>query len=131
MQEIVFGAPDEDKISTRHIEGNNVTLRMQMRRFTGLTNAFSRKPDNHAVAISLHVAWYNLMRVYETLRTTPAMALSVADHVWAIGDWSSVRWSVPQGTPPSTPVMSPLATVLARHRGTQLGVILGEKAAGR
>ena len=131
MREIVFGVPDEDKISTRYVERNNLALRMQIRRFARLTNAFSRKPENDAAAITLHVAWCNLVRVHETPRTKPAMALGVADHVWAIGDWSSVRWSALQGTPPSTPVMPPLATVPARHRGTQPGVILGGKAAGR
>jgi hypothetical protein len=59
---------------------------MGCRRFTRLTNAFSKKVENHAAAVSLYVAHYNLCRVHETIRTTPAMAQGIADHVWSIGD---------------------------------------------
>jgi hypothetical protein len=64
---------------------------MQIRRFTRLTNAFSRKPENHAAAISLHVAWYNLCRVHESLSTTLAMALGVSNHIWSIGELVECR----------------------------------------
>jgi hypothetical protein len=59
---------------------------MACRRFTRLTNAFSKKLDNHAAAVSLYVAHYNLCRVHESLRTTPALAQGIADRVWSIGD---------------------------------------------
>lgn len=80
----VIGAPKQ--ISTSYVERQNLTLRMQQRRFTRLTNGFSKKLENHAAAVSLYVAYYNLCRVHEALRVTPAMALGVADHIWTIGE---------------------------------------------
>jgi IS1 family transposase len=80
----VIGRPSH--ISTSYIERQNLTLRMQQRRFARLTNAFSKKLENHAAAVALYVAHYNFCRVHETLRVTPAMQLGVADHVWAIGE---------------------------------------------
>ncbi|MGH6822464.1 MAG: hypothetical protein ACREC4_03070 [Methylocella sp.] len=80
----VVGRPRH--ISTSFVERQNLTLRMQQRRFTRLTNAFSKKLENHAAAVALYVAHYNLCRVHETLRVTPAMQLGVADHVWSIGE---------------------------------------------
>ncbi len=80
----VIGRPQH--ISTSYIERQNLTLRMQQRRFTRLTNAFSKKLENHAAAVALYVAHYNLCRVHEALRITPAMQLGVTDHVWTIGD---------------------------------------------
>lgn len=85
-KQTVFGNPDASKISTSHVERQNLTIRMQVRRFTRLTNAFSKKFENHAAAFALFVAHYNLCRVHESLRVTPAMALGVTDHVWAIGE---------------------------------------------
>jgi IS1 family transposase len=73
-------------ISTSYIERQNLTLRMQQRRFTRLTNAFSRKLENHTAAVALYVAHYNFCRVHETLRITPAMQLGVTDHIWTIGE---------------------------------------------
>jgi IS1 family transposase len=73
-------------ISTSYVERQNLTLRMTKRRFTRLTNGFSKKLANHAAAVSLYVAHYNLCRVHEALRTTPAVALGIADRVWTIGD---------------------------------------------
>jgi hypothetical protein len=64
----------------------NLTLRMQQRRFTRLTNGFSKKLENHCAAVALYVAHYNLCRVHETLRVTPAMQLGVTDHIWTIGE---------------------------------------------
>lgn len=81
---IVMGSPDEDLISTSYVERDNLTMRMQMRRFTRLTNAFSKKPRNHRAAVSLHFAHYNLCRIHQTLRVTPAMAAGVSDHVWSV-----------------------------------------------
>ncbi len=82
----LIGQPDQSKISTSYIERTNLTLRMQQRRFTRLTSGFSKKLDNHKAAVSLFVAHYNLCRVHETTRVTPAMALGVTDHIWSIGE---------------------------------------------
>lgn len=83
---IIMGSPDEDLISTSYVERGNLTMRMQMRRFTRLTNAFSKKPRNHAAAVSLHFAAYNLCRVHQTLRVTPAMEAGITDHVWTMNE---------------------------------------------
>jgi IS1 family transposase len=80
----VVGRPRH--ISTSYVERQNLTLRMQQRRFTRLTNAFSKKLENHEAAVALYVAHYNLCRVHETLRITPAMQLGVTDHIWSIGE---------------------------------------------
>jgi IS1 family transposase len=80
----VTGNPDGRHISTSYVERQNLTMRMSMRRFTRLTNAFSKKLENHAAAIALHFAYYNFGRIHSTLRITPAMAVGVADHVWEL-----------------------------------------------
>ena len=80
----IIGA--QRKISTSYVERQNLTLRMQQRRFTRLTNPFSKKLENHVAAVSLYVAHYNFCRVHETLRVTPAMQLRVTDHIWTIGE---------------------------------------------
>lgn len=80
----VFGKPRH--ISTSYVERQNLTLRMQQRRFTRLTNGFSKNYLNHCAAVALYVAHYNLCRVHEALRVTPAMQLSVTDHIWSIGE---------------------------------------------
>ncbi len=80
----VIGQPT--KLSTSYIERQNLTLRMQQRRFTRLTNAFSKKLENHVAAVALYVAHYNFCRVHETLRVTPAMQLGVTEHIWTIGE---------------------------------------------
>ncbi len=81
---IINGAPDEDRISTSYVERNNLTMRMGMRRFTRLTNAFSKKVENHAAAVALHYMFYNFARPHGSLgkNRTPAMAAGVSDHVW-------------------------------------------------
>jgi IS1 family transposase len=78
----VTGNPKPFLISTSHIERQNHTIRMQLRRFTRLTNAFSKKLENLKAALALHFAWYNFCRVHSTLRVTPAMASGVSDHLW-------------------------------------------------
>lgn len=80
------GDPDPEHISTSYVERQNLTMRMQMRRFTRLTNAFSKKLENHAAAIALHYMHYNFCRIHQTLRVTPAMAAGVTDHVWDAQD---------------------------------------------
>jgi IS1 family transposase len=80
----VHGDPNMGHVSTSYVERQNLTMRMGMRRFTRLTNAFSKKIENHAAAISLHFMHYNFCRVHKTLKTTPAVAAGITDHVWGI-----------------------------------------------
>ncbi len=80
----VTGSPDAKHISTSFVERQNLTMRMSMRRFTRLTNAFSKKIENHMAAIALHFMYYNFARVHQTLRVTPAMEAGVAHHVWTV-----------------------------------------------
>lgn len=80
----VSGDPDMNTISTSHVERSNLTMRMGMRRFTRLTNGFSKKLHNHENAVALHFMYYNFARIHQTLRVTPAMAAGVANHVWSI-----------------------------------------------
>lgn len=80
----IIGDPDFERISTSHIERANLTVRMQMRRFTRLTNGFSKKLENLKAAVSVFVAWYNFCRVHQTLRVTPAMEAGLTDHVWSV-----------------------------------------------
>ncbi|MDD5521843.1 MAG: IS1 family transposase [Kiritimatiellae bacterium] len=82
----VTGNPEYKHISTSFVERNNLTMRMNMRRFTRLTNAFSKKLENHVHAVSLHFMYYNFCRIHQSLRITPAMAAGVTDHVWEIED---------------------------------------------
>jgi transposase-like protein/IS1 family transposase len=81
---VISGNPDEAKICTSHFERQNLTMRMQIRRLTRLTNAFSRKLENHRAAVALHFAWYNFCQIHGTLKVTPAMEAGVADHVWSV-----------------------------------------------
>lgn len=80
------GNPDIAHVSTSYVERQNLTIRMHMRRFTRLTNAFSKKVENHAHAVALHMMYYNFVRIHKTLRVTPAMAAGVADRLWEIAD---------------------------------------------
>lgn len=80
----VTGAPDPDHVSTSYVERQNLTMRMNMRRFTRLTNAFSKKVQNHAHSVALFYMHYNFARVHQTLRVTPAMEAGFAQHVWSI-----------------------------------------------
>jgi IS1 family transposase len=80
----VMGKPDPAKICTSHVERQNLTIRMQMRRLTRLTNAFSKKWENLWAAYCLHFGWYNFVRRHQTLRVTPAMAAGITDHMWTM-----------------------------------------------
>ncbi len=82
----VFGNPDPERICTSIVERQNLTMRTQIRRLTRLTNAFSKKLENHQAAIALHLAYYNFCRIHGSLRVTPAMEAGVTTRVWTIGD---------------------------------------------
>jgi IS1 family transposase len=96
-EQTITGNPDAAHISTSYIERQNLTVRMQIRRFTRLTNAFSKKVDNHKAAVALHFCHYNFARIHQTLRVTPAMEAGVSDHVWSIEeivgllDWAAAQ----------------------------------------
>jgi IS1 family transposase len=83
---VVSGNPDPKHVSTSFVERQNLTMRMSMRRFTRLTNGFSKKADNHRYSVALHYMHYNFCRVHQTLRCTPAMEAGIADHVWSLGE---------------------------------------------
>lgn len=91
QQEIVTGNPDQKYISTSYVERQNLSMRMHMRRFTRLTNAFSKKVDNLAYNVALYFMYYNFCRVHQTLRVTPAMEAGVADHIWEIEEILSMK----------------------------------------
>src|SRR5205823_8475468 len=86
----VTGDPDRRHISTSHVERQNLTMRMHMRRFTRLTNGFSKKIEMHAHAVALHFAYYNFCKIHQTLRVTPAMEAKIADHVWSLEELVSL-----------------------------------------
>ena len=79
-----MGSPDPAHVSTSYVERSNLTVRMGVRRFTRLTNAFSKKAENHAHAVSLFFTFYNFCRIHKTLRVTPAMEAGLTDHVWTV-----------------------------------------------
>jgi IS1 family transposase len=83
-RKVISGNPDLRRVGTSHIERQNLTMRMCMRRFTRLTNAFSKKIENHSLAISLHFMYYNFVRKHQSLGTTPAVAAGVAEHAWTL-----------------------------------------------
>jgi hypothetical protein len=84
VPQTISGEPNAKHISTSYVERQNLTMRMSMRRFTRLTNAFSKKLENHAATVALYFMYYNFARVHQTLRVTPAMEAGVSDHVWSI-----------------------------------------------
>jgi hypothetical protein len=84
ISKVRTGDPDPAHISTSHVERQNLTMRMAIRRFARLTNAFSKKLANLKAAVALHFAYYNFCRVHQTLRVTPAMEAGLTDHVWEL-----------------------------------------------
>jgi hypothetical protein len=101
-REVVTGDP-EQYVSTSYVERQNLSLRMGSRRFTRLTNGFSKKLDNHIAAVALYVAHYNLCRAHEALRTTPAKALGVTDKAWSIAQLVDAALAVAPLLPTETP----------------------------
>lgn len=83
---VMAGEPDRKHVSTSYVERANLTMRMSMRRFTRLTNAFSKKFENHCYSVSLHMFWYNFIRIHQTIRCTPAMAAGITDQLWEMSD---------------------------------------------
>lgn len=100
-REAVMGEPTQ--ISTSYVERQNLTLRMGSKRFARLSNGFSKRLECHLAAVALHVAFYNLCRVHESLRSTPAMALGIADRVWTIGDLLDAALKAVPPVPTPTP----------------------------
>jgi len=82
----IIGNPNPKRVSTSHVERQNLTMRMHMRRFTRLTNGFSKKIDNHAHAVALHFMYYNFVKIHQSLRVTPAMEAGLSDHVWSLDE---------------------------------------------
>jgi IS1 family transposase len=93
---VVIGDPDPKHVSTSYVERQNLTMRMSMRRFTRLTNGFSKKIENHAHAVALHFMHYNFCRVHQTLRVTPAMEAGLSDHVWSLDELAGLLESTPK-----------------------------------
>lgn len=87
---VVSGDPDPAHVSTSYVERQNLTMRMGMRRFTRLTNGFSKKVDNHRHMVALHYMYYNFCRVHQTLRVTPAMEAKLTDHVWSLEELTAL-----------------------------------------
>src|SRR3954471_10554365 len=98
----VEGSPDPKHISTSYAERQNLTMRMHMRRFTRLTNAFSKKIENHTAAVALHTMFYNFVRVHQTLKVSPAMAAGVTDRLWEVSDLVQMLedWEAQQDSEP-------------------------------
>ncbi len=99
VQGTVCGAPDPRHVSTSYVERQNLTMRMSMRRFTRLTNAFSKKIQNLEYAVALHFAFYNFGRIHKSLRVTPAMEAGLSDHIWSLEEIAALadRFPRPHG----------------------------------
>ncbi|XXX61562.1 IS1 family transposase [Sorangium sp. So ce124] len=97
----VFGVPDMQRASTLHVERQNLTIRMHIRRFTRLCNGFSKRLPHHKAAVALHMAFYNFCRPHDALRVTPAMEAGLTDHVWSVEELVSLALSEAPGEPPT------------------------------
>lgn len=86
----VTGSPDEAHVSTSYVERQNLTMRMQMKRFTRLSNAFSKKFENHAHMVALYTVWYNFVKIHKKHRMSPAMAAGVSDRLWSMEDVAAI-----------------------------------------
>lgn len=114
-RDVVSGVPAN--ISTSYVERQNLSVRMASRRFTRLTNGFSKKLENHATAVDLYVGHYNFCRVHEALRTTPAAALGIADHVWSIGELIDAALAIAPAAPTTTGPDRPRFRVIEGGKG--------------
>jgi hypothetical protein len=123
---VIRGMPDSERISTSYVERFNLSSRMQMRRLTRLTSGFSKKLENHEAAVALWVSFYNLCRVHETLRCTPAMALGVTDHIWTVGELVNAALE-PSDVPP-LPRPTPETTLKPGYTPFRPRVIRGGKS---
>lgn len=107
-RDVVYGRPDIEAINTSYAERSNLTFRMSMRRFTRLTNGFSKKLDNHCAAVALHVMHYNFVRPHMTLRTTPAVAAHLAERPWSLTELVTAALAEVENEPePSDPDPTP------------------------
>lgn len=97
----ITGNPDMENVSTSYVERQNLTMRMHMRRFTRLTNAFSKKLENHMHAISLYFMFYNFCKIHKTLRVTPALEAGIDDHVWTLEEVIMMADTSPQKRKPA------------------------------
>jgi hypothetical protein len=95
---VVSGDPDPRHVSTSYVERSNLTLRMGMRRFTQLTNAFSKKVEDHRHMVALFFLYYNFCRVHTTLRVTPAMESGISNHIWTIEELCALLPKLPSST---------------------------------
>ena len=99
-KERIEGNPDMKHVNTSFVERQNLTMRMQMRRFTRLTNAFSKKFENHMHMVALYTVWYNFVKMHKTLRMTPAVSAGVTDKLWSMTDIAElVDATLPKGGP--------------------------------
>jgi hypothetical protein len=103
VKTLVEGEPDPIHISTSFVERQNLTMRMHMRRFTRLTNGFSKKVEQHANAVALHFMYYNFCRIHKTLRVTPAMAAGITDRLWDVKDIVALIEAKEAADPPLRP----------------------------
>jgi IS1 family transposase len=123
---VIRGRPNRENISTSYVERFNLSTRMASRRFTRLTNGYSKKFENHRAAVALWIAFYNFCRVHETLRCTPAMALGITDHVWTIGELIVV--ALESDTPP--PLARQTSDLTLRPAPPKLRLIVGRGGKG-
>jgi hypothetical protein len=100
-QVVVTGDPDPKHISTSYVERANLTMRISMRRFTRLTNGFSKKFENHAAMVAIYTVWYNWVRIHKTLRVTPAMEAKLTDRTWSLVELVELMDRVNQPEPKS------------------------------
>ena len=108
---VVHGQPDPEYISTSYVERQNLTMRMSMRRFTRLTNAFSKKFENHCHMVALYAVWYNFVRIHKTLKVAPAMEAGVSDRLLSLEDVVGIvdEWEANQKAENSNPETLPTA----------------------
>lgn len=119
VKRVITGTPDDDKISTSYVERSNLTMRMSQRRFTRLTNAFSKKLDNLRAAVALHFGYYNYCRVHMSLRVTPAMEAGLADHVWSVEELITAALDAYDAPPP--PPLPPPVVLAPPPKGGSFG----------